>query len=46
LDLAAHDSLIVKLYTGEYSQDIRRLDTPAIFGGLWKRAFGRVATNP
>jgi cellulose synthase (UDP-forming) len=46
LDPAAHDRLIVKLYTGDYSQEIRRLDTPAIVGGLWKRAFGRVATNP
>jgi cellulose synthase (UDP-forming) len=46
LDPAAHDRLIVKLYTGDYSHDIPRLDTPAIVGGLWKRAFGRVAQNP
>ncbi len=45
LDAAARDRLIVKLYTGDYSQEIRQLDKPAIVGGLWKRAFGRVATT-
>jgi hypothetical protein len=45
LDRAARDRLIVKLYTGGYSQDIRQLDMPAIAGGIWKRAFGRVATE-
>jgi cellulose synthase (UDP-forming) len=45
LDPAARDRLIVKLYTGGYSQEIRRLDTPAIVSGLWKRAFGRAATD-
>jgi cellulose synthase (UDP-forming) len=45
LDPVARDRLIVKLYTGGYSQEIRQLDTPAIVGGLWKRAFGRAATE-
>jgi cellulose synthase (UDP-forming) len=45
LDPAERDRLIVKLYTGGYSQEIRQLDTPAILSGLWTRAFGRVSTN-
>jgi cellulose synthase (UDP-forming) len=45
LDPQAHDRLIVKLYTGDYSQEILQLDTPAIMSGLWKRAFGPAATN-
>jgi cellulose synthase/poly-beta-1,6-N-acetylglucosamine synthase-like glycosyltransferase len=45
LDRAARDRLIVKLYTGDYSQEIRQLDTPAIVGGLWQRAFGRAVTE-
>ena len=45
LDPVARDRLIVKLYTGGYSQEIRQLDTPAIVSGLWKRAFGRAATR-
>ncbi|WP_448034242.1 glycosyltransferase [Bradyrhizobium liaoningense] len=43
LDAASRDRLIVKLYTGDYSQEIRALDTLAIVRGLWKRAFGRAA---
>ncbi|WP_316189692.1 glycosyltransferase [Bradyrhizobium sp. SZCCHNS1054] len=43
LDAASRDRLIVKLYTGDYSQEIRTLDTLAIMRGLWKRAFGRTA---
>ena len=38
---AERDVLIVKLYTGEYSQEIHQLDAPAILSGIWKRAFGR-----
>lgn len=45
LDAASRDRLIVKLYTGDYSQEIRVLDTLAIVRGLWKRAFGRAATG-
>jgi cellulose synthase (UDP-forming) len=45
LDAAARDGLIVKLYTGDYSQEIRELDTLAIVSGLWKRAFGRAAAG-
>jgi cellulose synthase (UDP-forming) len=43
LDAAPRDRLIVKLYTGDYSQEIQQLNTPTIVGGLWKRAFGRAA---
>lgn len=43
LDAASRDRLIVKLYTGDYSQEIRTLDTLAIVRGVWKRAFGRAA---
>jgi len=35
------DTMIVRLYTGEYSQDIQAIDKSAIFGGLWARLFGR-----
>jgi cellulose synthase (UDP-forming) len=45
LDPAARDCLIVKLYTGGYSQEIRQLDTPAIVSGLWRRAFGGAAMD-
>jgi cellulose synthase (UDP-forming) len=38
----ARDQLIVKLYTGAYSQEIRRIDRGALLGGLWRRAFGRL----
>jgi cellulose synthase (UDP-forming) len=44
-DPVARDRLIVKLYTGGYSQEIPQLDTPAIVSGVWKRAFGPVATK-
>jgi cellulose synthase (UDP-forming) len=37
---SCRDKMIVKLYTGGYSQDIRELDRSAVVGGLWKRAFG------
>ena len=40
---ACRDAMIVRLYTGEYSQDIRAIDKSAIFGGLWSRLFGRGA---
>ena len=43
LDAAARNRLIVKLYTGDYSQEIRELDTLAIVSGLWKRTFGPTA---
>jgi cellulose synthase (UDP-forming) len=36
----ARDQMIVKLYTGAYSQDVRDLDKSAIAGGLLSRAFG------
>jgi hypothetical protein len=46
LNAAARDQLIVKLYaSGRYAQEIQRLDTLAIISGLWKRAFGRLATE-
>ena len=45
LDPAARDRLIIKLYSGDYSQEIRKLDASAIAAGLWKRAFGRTATT-
>ena len=38
----ARDQLIVKLYTGAYSQEIRQIDRRALVGGIWKRAFGRL----
>jgi hypothetical protein len=37
----ARDQLIVKLYTGGYSQEIRHVDKRALASGIWKRAFGR-----
>jgi cellulose synthase (UDP-forming) len=40
LEGEARDEMIVKLYTGRYSQDIRVIDKSAIVGGLWSRAFG------
>jgi cellulose synthase (UDP-forming) len=41
LDGACRDRMIVKLYTGRYSQDIHELDKSAIAGGVWSRMFGR-----
>ncbi len=35
------DAMIVRLYTGQYSQDIRDIDKSAVVGGLWHRLFGR-----
>ncbi|GJE49924.1 Cellulose synthase catalytic subunit [UDP-forming] [Methylobacterium tardum] len=43
LDGACRDRMIVKLYTGRYSQDIHDLDKSAIAGGVWSRMFGRSA---
>ncbi|WP_207462677.1 glycosyltransferase [Azospirillum sp. SYSU D00513] len=40
LEGEARDRMIVKLYTGGYSQDIRELDRSEILRGLWRRAFG------
>jgi cellulose synthase (UDP-forming) len=40
---ARRDELIVKLYTGGYSQDVSELDKSKIAGSLWRRAFGRSA---
>lgn len=37
------DKMIVKLYTGQYSQDIKELDRSAIMEGLLSRAFGKSA---
>jgi cellulose synthase (UDP-forming) len=45
LDPQAHDRLIVKLYTGDYSNDILQLDTPVIVSRLWQRVFGPTVTN-
>jgi cellulose synthase (UDP-forming) len=42
LDGEARDELIVKLYTGAYSQEIRQIDRSALLGGIWRRAFGRL----
>jgi cellulose synthase (UDP-forming) len=41
LDGECRDRMIVKLYTGRYSQDIHELDKSAIAGGVWSRMFGR-----
>ena len=41
LDGECRDRMIVKLYTGGYSQDIHELDKSAIVGGIWQRMFGR-----
>jgi cellulose synthase (UDP-forming) len=38
----ARDQLIVKLYTGAYSQEIHHIDQRALVGGIWRRAFGRL----
>ena len=38
------DAMIVRLYTGQYSQDIRDIDKSAIAQGLWHRLFGRDET--
>ena len=37
----ARQQMIVKLYTGAYSQEISELDKSVIAGRLWSRAFGR-----
>jgi hypothetical protein len=34
--------MIIKLYTGSYSQDIEALKFGRIIGALWGRAFGNV----
>ncbi len=44
LEGACRDAMIVRLYTGQYSQDIGGIDKSAVFGGLWKRLFGRSRT--
>ncbi|MHB2208765.1 glycosyltransferase family 2 protein [Methylobacterium sp. CM6257] len=41
LDGECRDRMIVKLYTGRYSQDIGEIDKSAILGGIWLRMFGR-----
>ncbi|GJD60299.1 glycosyltransferase [Methylobacterium frigidaeris] len=41
LEGECRDRMIVKLYTGQYSQDIHELDKSAIASGLWSRMFGR-----
>ena len=41
---AARDSMIVKLYTGQYSQDIRDIDKVAVSLNLLLRSFGRTRT--
>ncbi|KMO39618.1 Curdlan synthase [Methylobacterium tarhaniae] len=43
LEDECRDLMIVKLYTGTYSQDIHDLDKSAIASGLWSRMFGRTA---
>jgi cellulose synthase (UDP-forming) len=43
LEGECRDLMIVKLYTGEYSQEIHELDKSAIVSGLWSRMFGRTA---
>ena len=40
LQASLRDQMIVKLYTGSYSQDTREIDKSAIVSGLWSRAFG------
>lgn len=40
LEGPTRDQMIVKLYTGAYSQDVRELDKSAIAGGILARAFG------
>lgn len=41
---AARDSMIVKLYTGQYSRDIRDIDKVAVSLNLLLRSFGRTRT--
>lgn len=41
---SARDSMIVKLYTGQYSQDIRDIDKVAVSLNLLLRSFGRTRT--
>jgi cellulose synthase (UDP-forming) len=40
LEGEVRDAMIVKLYTGDFSQDVAKLDKSAIAGGIIKRAFG------
>jgi hypothetical protein len=44
LDGTIRDHMIVKLYTGEYSQDIRDIDKVAVSVNLLLRSFGRTRT--
>nr|WP_246781085.1 glycosyltransferase [Rhizobium sp. BK602] len=44
LGTADRDRMIVKLYTGEYSQDIRDIDKVAVSVNLLLRSFGRTRT--
>ncbi|ACE93632.1 putative cellulose synthase (UDP-forming) protein (plasmid) [Rhizobium etli CIAT 652] len=41
---SARDSMIVKLYTGQYSRDIRDIDKVAVSLNLLLRSFGRTRT--
>ncbi|MBB2679713.1 UNVERIFIED_ORG: cellulose synthase (UDP-forming) [Rhizobium esperanzae] len=41
---AARDNMIVKLYTGQYSRDIRDIDKVAVSLNLLLRSFGRTRT--
>ena len=43
LEGACRDQMIVRLYTGQYSQDIEQIDKSAVFGGILVRLFGRTA---
>src|SRR5262249_38889704 len=45
LEGEARDQMIVKLYTGGYSQEIPGLDRLAIASGIWRRAFGRTSAR-
>jgi cellulose synthase (UDP-forming) len=42
---STRDQMIIKLYTGNYSQDIANIDKSAVMGGLWGRAFGPSPTR-
>jgi len=44
LSAADRDRMIVKLYTGQYSQDIRDIDKVAVSVNLLLRSFGRTRT--
>jgi len=41
---SARDNMIVKLYTGQYSRDIRDIDKVAVSLNLLLRPFGRTRT--